>query len=168
MFALLNKIKSYCSCLNFWASRFRDNCAGIAAVEFALFLPVALVLMVALLELGHSFSYAATVENGLRSGALFAARNDFPLTLAMETTAENLIKTGSVGGTEPFLVPGWGDAGANVDITYPTITVDGTAVPVVRIVASVPYSPLLPGLFSTVGVNNFSLGFTHEQVYLGR
>ena len=150
-----------------WSSKLARDRDGVAAIEFALFIPLLLLLLIGLTEVGRAHYQAAAVEKGLRAGALFASRNPFPLSPTMRTAVENLVKTGNMQGTPPFLVPGWADNGASVAIVPASFDVDGTALTVVRLTAAVPYQPLVPGFGMVFGLNNYEINLSHEQAYIG-
>jgi Flp pilus assembly protein TadG len=87
-------------------ARLRRDESGISAVEFALVLPVMILLAAGLTEMGRVVNQATTVQKSLRAGAIYAVRNQFPLTAAVKTTAENLVKKGDPTGAAGYLVPG--------------------------------------------------------------
>ena len=145
-------------------AEFRRDERGISAVEFALVLPVMLLLAVGLTEMGRVVNQAATVEKSLRAGALFAARNQFPLTSAIEQTVENIVKTGDPAGGKDFLVPGWAKGGANFTVKTVSFDLEGMPLPVVQAVASVPFVPMLPGMLP---FPTFNIELRHEQAYIG-
>ncbi|MAF50344.1 MAG: TadE/TadG family type IV pilus assembly protein [Rhodospirillales bacterium] len=148
-----------------WNSWARDE-RGNALVEFALVLPLWLLLSTGMLEVGRGFYQAGALEKSVRAGALYLARHSFPLTAATITEAENLVKTGSVDGGG-FAVSGWGLAAADLQITTLSFSVDGTPIPVVRVAASVPFDPMLNSLPAFVGLDGFTLTAQHEQAYVG-
>ena len=156
---LLNNLKALCA-----LGRLRRDENGIAAVEFALVLPVLLLLGIGMTEMGRVVNQATTVQKALREGALYAARNQFPLTAAVKTTAENLVKKGDPTGAGAYLVPGWSEAGASLLLETPDFDLNGTPLPVVRLTATVPFVPMLPGLLPIPG---FNLVLKHEQAYIG-
>ena len=145
-------------------NRLRRDERGIAAVEFAFVLPVMVLLAVGLTELGRVVNQATTVQKSLRAGAIYAARNEFPLTAAVKTTAENLVKKGDPTGTADYLVPGWSKSGADLKLETPDFDLNGTPLPVVRLTATVPFVPMLPGLLP---IPSFNLVLRHEQAYVG-
>ena len=153
MFASLNKL--------------RADQDGMAAVEFALFLPVLLIIFVGVTEIGRALYQANSVEKGLRAGAHFAARSEFPLPAAVQTAAKNLVKTGDVNGGGSYVTEGWGKAGATLDITVGSYDLNGTPVPVVRLSAVVPFVPLLPGMNLIPGFAGHQFRLSHEQAYIG-
>lgn len=163
-----------------WLNRIWRNRKGNSTVEFALFTPLFLILMTGALELGNAARQATELEKSLRAGALYASRKMDPdaatlLTAADQTTVQNLVKTGGQTGSDPYLVPGWADAGASLTIDAGLIhtfssqnaTPLDVDVPVVRLTAAVPYQPLLPGLFDFIGLNAITFQLSHEQAYVG-
>lgn len=150
-----------------WLNRLARDRRGVTAVEFALFTPVLLTLLIGLTEVGRAHYQAKAVENGLRAGALFASRNPLPLSASAKTAVENLVKTGNLQGTPPYLVPGWSDTGSSLAIDPLTFDVDGTPLQIVRLTATVPYLPLVPGFGMVFGLNNYTMRFKHEQAYIG-
>lgn len=142
---------------------------GNAVVEFALVLPLLLLLFAGISEIGRAYYQANAVEKGLRAGALFAGRNGFPLTAQVRTMVANLVKTGTLDGSGPYLVSGWADVNAdlNIDDTL-TFPVDATTtIPVVRVTATVPFDPLIPGMLALVGLGDVTIQLSHEQAYVG-
>ena len=142
---------------------------GNAVVEFALVLPLLLLLFAGISEIGRAYYQANAVEKGLRAGALFAGRNGFPLTAQVRTMVANLVKTGTLDGSGPYLVSGWADVNAdlNIDDTL-TFPVDATTtIPVVRVTATVPFDPLIPGMLTLVGLGDVTIQLSHEQAYVG-
>ncbi len=63
-----------------WLNRLRRDRRGAAVVEFALFAPLFLLMLVGVIEFGRLLAQSNAVEKGLRAGAMLAARSDFPLT----------------------------------------------------------------------------------------
>ncbi len=152
-----------------WCDRFRRDARGVSAVEFAFLLPVLLVIVLSLTELGRGFLQANAVEKGLRAGGLYAARAEFPLSAADRDVVTNLVKTATVDGSGGYLVAGWADGAASLAIEAPTTyTVDEQSVPVHRLTAAVPFDALFPGLMSSLGLDDaITIGLTHEQAHIG-
>lgn len=150
-----------------WFNRYALNDKGSTAVEFGLMLPVLLLLFSGLTEHGRAFFQANAVEKGLRAATLYAARSDSPLSAADAQIAENILKTGTADGSGALLVSGWGAAGAGHTITSTDFDLDGTPVPVIRIEATVPFDPMVPGLATFVGLDDFSISLSHEQPHVG-
>ncbi len=140
---------------------------GAAALEFALFVPTFLILLVGVVEYGRLLSQTNTIEKGLRAGALVAARTPgcCPLSAAQRTVIENVVKTGSVNGSQPFLVDGW-QTGTVTITTDQSITVDSNVLPIIRLEARVPFQTIVPDLLTLLGLNIVEIRTSHEQVYL--
>lgn len=141
---------------------------GNAVVELAFFLPLFVLILAGMTEIGRAYYQANAVEKGLRAGALFAGRNGFPLTAQVRTMVTNLVKTGTLDGSGPYLVSGWADVDAdlNIDDTI-TFPVDDTTIPVVRLTATVPFDPLMPGMLAFVGLGDVTIQLSHEQAFVG-
>ena len=148
-----------------FARLWRDR-RGASAVEFALLLPVFLLVTAGMIDLGRALYQTNTVEKGLRAGALYAARNDYPLTAAQTTAATNIVKKGNPEGTGSYLVDGWSDPTA-LNMYTTTEIVDGTPLPVYHFDDAVPFTPLLPGLLSALHLDAIKIRLSHEQAYIG-
>ncbi len=125
---------------------------GVSAVELAMMLPVILLLILLFLEAGRVYSQMNMMERGVRSGALFAARHDFPLSDAVKTDVENLVKRGTTDSSAPYLVEGWHEAGATYQLLVSDFAIGTETVPVVRVAATVPFEPLMPGLANLIRI----------------
>jgi len=147
---------------------FRDDESGVTVVEFAIMLPVLILLVSGMVEVGRAYVQAIAVQKGVRAGALFAARADTPLSAVDKQRAENLVRTGSVDGSGAYLVSGFGKAGANVDVaTIGTFTVGEQDLPVIRVTAQVPFDPVFPNMFHYLGFGSHVITVSHEQAYVG-
>ena len=145
---------------------------GNISIEFGLTLPFLALMLAGTVEFGRLIQQKTIVEKAVHAGALLAARSDLPLTGAQVTAVTNVIQTGGVDGTDPFLVDGWADAGATIviDDTSTTYTDAGSGItdlPVIIIDVSVPFDPLMPGLMSNFGFNNLKVVVSHQQASLG-
>ncbi len=141
---------------------------GNAVVEFGLILPLFVLIFGGMTEIGRAYYQANAVEKGLRAGALFAGRNGFPLTAQVRTAVANLVKTGTLDGTGAYLVSGWADVAADLNINDTiTFPVDDTTIPVVRLTATVPFDPVMPGMLAFVGLGGVTIELSHEQAYVG-
>lgn len=147
-------------------SPWRDR-RGASAIEFALIAPILLALVVGVTEIARYVNQADTVEKSLRSAAAFGARSEIPLDGATETTMGNLVRTGTPDGSGALLVPGWGEAGADLDIETFTVTVNGEDNEVIRLSATVPFVPLSPGLVGMFGLDSLEIQVSHEQTHMG-
>jgi len=64
------------------ARRFKifSRCEGVAAVEFAIILPVLLLLILGGMDLGHAYYIEHLITNASREGARYAAKYTYPQT----------------------------------------------------------------------------------------
>ena len=146
---------------------------GTAAIEFGLLVPLFMIFLLGAIEFGRALTQANAIEKGVRAGVALAVRSDNPIVAAsaQETAIKNLVKYGETGSSGTFLVNGWSEVGASVVIDVVRTYTDGasgvTGLDVIRIVATVPYTPLVPGLFSFAGLESFNIVVDHEQAYIG-
>ncbi len=143
---------------------------GTAAVEFVLILPVLAVLLLGPIEIGRLESHYQVASDGVRDAGRFLSQvpvdcstgvgaGTFVNDPADLDNAENLAKTGSIGGGGNDLVSGWGDAAttfvATVNCENNTVPLVGlyqscTVIPTVTVtvsmrfnfLGSMPYLPL--------------------------
>ena len=152
-------------------SKFLRSRSGNISIEFGLTLPFLALMLAGTVEFGRLIQQKTIVEKAVHAAALLAARSTLPLDAAQITVIENVIQTGAVDGTDPFLVAGWADVSATIDIDdTSTVFNDASGVvdlPVIIITVSVPFDPIMPGLMANFGFNNLSVAVTHEQAYLG-
>ena len=147
---------------------FRRDRLGSLSIEFAFSLPLLVLVMTGILEVGRVFYQAHMVERGLRSAALYASRNEWPLKPSAQTTVENLAKTATPDGSGGYVASGWSDGSANLDVDLTGVyVVAGNPVPIIKLTADIPFDPLLPGLLEVAGFENFRISMTHEQAYVG-
>jgi Flp pilus assembly protein TadG len=152
--------------------------AGSTAVEFALILPVAAVLLFVLFEFGRAFYTYNVASSSVRDAARFAAR--LPANCTMLTTGgdelrvQKLARTGTVDGTTG-LVAGWtNDASVVVTLScvanplnagtrpYMGRYAEVDQVPVVQVRATVPFMPIVGSL---LGIGLTQIRTTHRQVW---
>ncbi len=150
-------------------NRLRRDRRGAAAIEFGLLVPLFMMFPLGAIEFGRVLTQSNAVEKGVRAGVALAVRSNNPITAAQTTSVNNLVKYGNTGGTGSYLVDGWSDGGATVAIdVVRSYTGSGvTGLDVIRIIATVPYTPLMPGLFSFAGLSSFNIVVDHEQAYIG-
>ncbi len=143
---------------------------GAAAIEFGLLVPLFMLFLLGAIEFGRVLTQSNAVEKGVRAGVALAVRSDNPITAAQTTSVQNLVKYGNTGGTGSYLVDGWSDtvnSSVVIDVVR-TYTGGGvTGLDVIRIIATVPYTPLVPGLFSFAGLSTFNIVVDHDQAYIG-
>lgn len=149
-------------------SLLRDR-GGTSGIEFAFALPILLIIAVGLVEVGRAINQTTTVQKALRSGALYAARHQFPLDSQTETEIENLVKYGDAAGGAHYLLPGWASAQASFQMDLLSFNIDGvpfggTVIPVVRLTARVPFQPILGSLLP---IASFDITASHDQAFIG-
>ena len=118
-----------------------------------------------MVEIGRALIQANAIEKGLHAGAMYVARAELPVDAATTTAITNLVQRGSIDTSAPYLVEGWGDAGASINVVaqpnYPTV--GGVQVPVFQLTATVPFTPIFPALMPV-----FNITSSHQQAYIGR
>lgn len=139
----------------------RNRCGGFAAW---LVLPLLVMLGFGMIEIGRVINQAGAVKTGLRAAALYAAGNEYPLSAAVLARVENIAKTGDPTGTSSYLALGWAKADARVQVHELSFNLAGSSLPVVRISATVPYDPLLPGILP---VPAFNFELSQDQAFVG-
>lgn len=137
---------------------------GSIVVEFALLAPLMLILMAVLLEAARMLYHSSTIEKHLYIASEIAAHSALPLDLESTTRITNMAQRGNVDGTGDFLVPGWGEAGADLDILLSYYDLNGEPVPVITLNSSVPYVPILEDLSNAIGLNDTVLEHSHVQI----
>ena len=151
-------------------NRLRRDRRGAAAIEFGLLVPLFMLFLLGVVEFGRVLAQSNAVTKGVRAGVALAVRSNDPITAAQETSVINLVKYGNTAGTGSFLVDGWSDTvNSDVDVSVVRNFSGGgvTGLPVIRVVATVPYTPLAPGLFSFAGLSTFNIVVDHEQAFIG-
>jgi len=152
-------------------SSLADNISGSAAVEMALVTPLLLTLMFGSFELGNYFLDEHVVTKAVRDGARYAARlpateyysgnscSAGPYTGTKLSAIQNVTRTGRSDNTgTPRLITWTSPTTISVSVackpvaTYPGIytTLPGD-VPVVTVVATVPYNTVFSRLGWQVG-----------------
>lgn len=171
---------------------FRQNTQGIAAVEFALLLPVLVLLLFGTMEIGRAVSDYQAVVKGVRDASRYVTRLTAvtcpaagPYTLAGTAAAQaaNMAMAGMVASPAATDLPlnYWTDAstvGVIVDCidnplnggerTYGGIYAAQPFVPKVTVTADVPLIPLFGDLI--VGANDagvFTMSARHSQLHIG-
>ncbi|MBM6622425.1 pilus assembly protein [Micrococcaceae bacterium RIT802] len=110
----------------------RKNERGAAAVEFAIVLPVLLLLLMGIIEFGHAYNAQLTVTQAAREGVRVMAISNDPA--AVRTATKNAARTlyptltdSNVAISPVACTPG---STAVVTITYPVATITGIVGPI--------------------------------------
>jgi Flp pilus assembly protein TadG len=125
---------------------------GVAIIEFTIVLPILLVLMLVVAELGRAFLQFNTLTRAVRDSARYVSANalngasqtiDVATTAAVYSEAQALVVYGHIGNTGTALLPGL--VPGDVTISNPAGTND------ITVTVSYTYQPMLgsvlPGLF---------------------
>jgi Flp pilus assembly protein TadG len=118
--------------------------AGLAMVEFAISLPVLLLLLFATAEFGHFMTQYSTLNDSVRDAARYVAGAALDGTdgllvtgsawSALATQGQNLAVYGNTGGTGTALLPSLNTG--QITITEDTVNNN------ITVVAAYPYQPL--------------------------
>jgi Flp pilus assembly protein TadG len=125
---------------------------GVAIIEFTIVLPILLVLMLAVAEIGRAFLQFNTLTRAVRDSARYVSANalngasqtiDVSTTAAVFSEAQHLVVYGHVANSGSALLPGL--VPGDVSISNPAGTND------ITVTVTYNYQPMLgpiiPGLF---------------------
>jgi Flp pilus assembly protein TadG len=122
----------------------RRRSRGIATIEFAICVPVLLLLMLATAEIGRMLFQYDTLTKAVRDGARYAASNAavgttrlVNITTQLSTETRNLTVTGNTAGTGSPLLPG---------LSVGNITVSDAGNGFISVTAAYTYQPALTSL----------------------
>src|SRR5690242_2256134 len=88
--------------------RFKRCTSGTALVETALIMPLAIILMVGVVDFGRVFMTRATAQKSMRDGARYLTLLPASAVCGWGlTNAKNLAVYGNLAGTGTPLVTGW-------------------------------------------------------------
>ena len=124
---------------------------GIAAVEFAIALPLLLLVMFATAEFGRLISQNNTLAKSVRDAARYVAAhamvgdtNVVSITPILVTQAANLAATGQIAGTGAPLLPG---------LTASAFTVTDAGNGYISVSATYTYQPMIAAQLPTFGLS---------------
>jgi len=146
-----------------WRATIFGDRGGAAAAEMALVAPLLVTIMFASLEIGKYFWDEHLVVKAVRDGARFAARQNFATmpcggTATNEAQIQNLVRFGKTivsGADRPRLyywtnnatitvtIACYANEGAGSTPIYGGIYAARPVVPIVRVAARVPYTPIV-------------------------
>ena len=151
---------------------FHKNEQGAAATEFALILPLMLILVFSIYEAGRVYQAYNIVQSSARDAARYGARLGITCSgstatfddSASNSAVQNLARTGTIDGSADPLLPGWtNNATVTVSLgcvskTSGSTTFGGryegeTAIPTVTVTAAAPYGMLFGGLFGDLAID---------------
>jgi Flp pilus assembly protein TadG len=136
--------------------------SGLAMVEFALSVPVLLLLMFGAFEFGHFLIQYSTLNDAVRNASRYAAGKASGDTTgnlltgaawtSLVTQTTNLAVFGNITGTPPAVLPA---------LNTGNITVTGDALDNIKVAAAYPYQPLFGAVIPTfMGGGGISTAFT--------
>jgi Flp pilus assembly protein TadG len=118
-----------------------SRCRGLAIVEFAIVVPICLMMLMATGEFGRAFMQYNTLEKCVRDGARYVAGKASPgtsgvvnITATVDLQTRNLVVYGNRIGSGAPLLPG-------LTVSQVTVTDLGGSGSV-RVSASYPYTPI--------------------------
>ena len=149
-----------------WLNSLRDR-RGVSAVEFALCLPICLMVTVGLSEMARAWIQNLALHKGLEAGVRFAAQSALPLSGTALASAENLVKRGTLDSSAPFLLDHWSDGTARLAFTTRAFSTGGVAGQIIRVEASVPYGPIFPVTLPLLDFREMRLSGAFEMVHVG-
>jgi Flp pilus assembly protein TadG len=156
--------------------------SGAAALEAALVLPVAIILMAGGVEFGQLFSVYGTAAKSMRDATRYLAR--VPQASICDTWALNNAKNLAVYGTLDSkdatpLIPGWTPEdvctnlkpctsmtdGGLLTLVSPSCPVATSSFITIELSAAVPYTGLM---FGTIGLSNaWTINVKHQERSIG-
>ena len=153
--------------------------AGVAAVEFALVLPLLAVLAFGFLEIGRLFWIYHIASASMRDAARYAARLDLQCNQSGFAPIPNpqaivfLARTGTIDGSAPDLIPNWSIEGNVVPSAPCSPNIAGwrgsyagaAQIPVVTVTGRIPFTPLFGGLIPGMGFGHFNV--VHQEAWTG-
>ncbi len=118
---------------------------GIAIVEFAIVLPILLLLVLATAEFGRAFVQYSALTKSVRDGVRFVAAKALQgstgvvqINAAVNTQTRNLVAYGNIAGTGASLLPGLIPGNVTVIAGAPGSVVVSAAYTYVPLFASLP------------------------------
>lgn len=153
----------------------RDG-SGAAGVEFALVLPLLVVLAFGAIEMGRMLWQHEIITKGVRDGTRYLTRVPVSCTapgpggtfsVGQVQAAENLVKSGTITAGTPIL-PAYDSATFTIEVDCRDAAAlglsGGTYLPVVRMIAEVPYLDYFIGV---LGIGDVTFTVTHEETNVG-
>ncbi len=140
---------------------------GLATVEFAIALPLLLLLMLATAEFGRIFSQYNTLTKSVRNACKYVSSKAAAgstrvvnITAQLQNDAGNLVATGNVNGTGGPLLPG---------LSSNNVTVSDAGNGYVSVSVSYTYSPMVGATLPTFGFGTpISLSFPLQAAVIMR
>jgi hypothetical protein len=100
---------------------------GVILVEFAIILPVLLIIVFGFSQVQWYFVQRKQVEQGVWSALSYARRLSWPLTASQTDRVKQLVKTGSFDASAPPLTTLWGSWLSDSDISISSLSFPSAA-----------------------------------------
>ncbi len=159
-----------------WSKRIGRDGSGAAGIEFGLVLPLLVVLAFGAIEMGRMLWQHEIITKGVRDGVRYLTRVPVSCTsagpggtfsAAEEQAAENLVKSGTTTAGTPILAA-YNSANFTIEVDCRDAAAlglsGGTYLPVVRMIAEVPYIDYFIGM---LGIDDVTFAVTHEEAHVG-
>ena len=151
---------------------------GTASLEFAMILPMMLVLFVGAFEGGRLFWDYHVLTKAVRDGARFAARLPADcsglINAADVTNVQQLTRTGTIDASADPVITGWTD-NTSISVTatcfdnssdaYSGLYEDQDQIPLISVRAAITFNYLFAGLIFDDA--QATLGAIHQEVSIG-
>lgn len=138
---------------------------GLAMVEFTIILPVLLILLLSILELGRAFYQYSELEKRSRDSTRYLANimasgtdGDYSLTDSQIANASNLVVYGTISAGNDSLL-------SSLTTDHVSVTLNGNYV---QVEVAYPFQPVLSVLPNFFSGNDTSLNFTMTSSYTMR
>lgn len=140
-------------------------------VEAALIIPVAIFLMVGVVDFGWGFQTWATGNKSVRDAARYLGGLPSWITTTCPgwavTNAKNLAVYGNISGSGSPLVPGWQvGGGSNNDVFVDCSGTLPSGEPTIVVTGKFPYNPLILAAFMPLS-NPRTLSAQHTEISAG-
>jgi hypothetical protein len=162
--------------LGMMSKRFNRSGSGAAGVEFALVLPLLVILAFGAVEMGRMLWHHEIITKSVRNGVRYLTRVPVTCTAvgsggtfssADTDAAINLVKTGTTASGTPIL-EAYDSATFDIEVDCVDAAAaglsGGTYMPIVRMTAEVPYSDFFIGM---IGLDDATFTVTHEELNVG-
>lgn len=153
---------------------------GVAMVEFAVILPLLLMIFLGVAELGRALLFQHRLTVAVESGARYAARaaggvdeSDCSTVAAVWTGVEDstrqLVTFGSLSGGTDEIIPGLNEDDVTVSVEERSATGVPDPICVVSVVVAVQYQGIFGAqLIPILDIEQPMLGATSEERYVGK
>lgn len=151
--------------------------AATASIEFAILLPMLLILFVSAFEVGRLFWDYHVLTKAVRDGARFAARLPADCAGLTDpndvTNVQQLTRTGTIDGSGDPVIAGWTDNSTititadcfdNGTQTYSGLYEDQDQIPRISVSAAINFNYLFGGLVFDAST---TLGAVHQETSIG-